>query len=167
MKGPLCGVCLTSDILCTGCESKLKSGELTDGDVSFSRALVQMAESHPVLENIEFIKTISHSGIFVVIVPRGMLKNIIGKQGVFVKELSRLLGAGRLKIVEETSNPREMVSRIIYPANLLGVNVVFHEKKQTYKIRIPTADQTRMSDKKPYEHVLEKLLGMKTAISFE
>ena len=167
VKAPICNVCLTSDMLCTGCESKIKSGELTDGDVSFGRALVQLSEAHPALDHVEFKKTIEHSGMFLVVVPRGMLKNLIGKNGVFVKELSRILKAARLKIVEETNNPREMIERIVYPANLLGVNIAYAGKKQSYKIRIPLSEQIKISNKKAYESLFEKLLGIDSEIIFE
>ncbi|HIJ97523.1 TPA: hypothetical protein H1009_00380 [archaeon] len=167
VKAPICNVCLTSDMLCTGCESKIKGGEITEGDVSFGRALVQLSEVHPVLDHVEFKKTIERSGMFLVVVPRGTLKNLIGKNGIFIKELSKMLKAVRLKVVEETNNPREMIERIVYPANLIGVNIAYNGKKQSYKVRIPRSEQIRIPNKKAYESLFEKLLGVDSEIIFE
>lgn len=167
MKAPICNVCLTSDILCTGCESRLKEGTVSEGDISFARALATLSEAHPILDTVEFKRTIEHAGMFLVVVPRGMLKNLIGRNGVFIKELSKILRAGKLKVVEETSNPRELISKIVYPANLLGVNVVYTDKKQSYKVRIPNSDRGRIPDKKIYESLFEKLLGLRATIIFE
>ncbi len=167
VKTPICSVCLTSDILCTGCESKFKSGEISEGDILMSRALMKLSESHSTIEHAEFKRTISHKGMFLVIVPRGFARNFIGKNGIFIKELSEILKTRKIKIVEETNNPRELIERIVYPANLLGVNVVYTGKKPSYKVRIPHADRIRIHDPKVLEELFEQLLNSKTAIIFE
>jgi transcription antitermination factor NusA-like protein len=167
MKTPVCKVCLTSDILCTGCESKFKNGEISEGDILLARALVKLTETHPILEHTEFKRTLSHKDHFLVIVPKGMARNFIGKQGIFIKELGNILKTRRIKIIEETTNPRELVERVLYPANLLGVNVVYSGKKPSYKVRVPNSDRMRIPDPRTLEELIEKLLNSKTAIVFE
>ncbi len=167
MKAPICRVCVTSDILCTGCEDKLKQGIISQSDVELSRALVKLSERHPILERSEFKQTISFKEMLLVLVPKGMAGNFIGRKGTLIKEISDTLGQRRIKVVEETNNPKEFVQRILYPAHLLGVNVVYSGKKQIFKVRISQSDRDRIYEKKALEDLFEKLLGSETNIIFE
>ncbi|HIJ98429.1 TPA: hypothetical protein H1005_00605 [archaeon] len=167
MKAPICRVCVTSDILCTGCEDKLKQGNISQVDIDLARTLSKLAVQHPILEHSEFKSTISFKEMLLVLVPKGMAGNFIGRKGTLIKEISDTLGQRRIKVVEETNNPKELVQRILYPAQLLGVNVVYSGKKQIFKVRISRADRQRIHEKESLEKLFEKLLGSETNIIFE
>lgn len=167
MKGPICSVCINSDILCAGCEDKLKNGVISQGDVDLARALTKLVEKHPSLAHSEFKKTISHKDMFLVLVPKGMAGNFIGKRGIFIKELSEILGKLRIKIIEETSNPKELVQKILYPAQLLGVNVVYAGNREIFKVRVPLSDRAKIFNKDILEAMFAKLLEKEANIVFE
>ena len=167
MKAPICRVCVSSGILCTGCEDKIKQGIISQTDVDLARAIVKLSERYPILGRSEFNRTISIDEMLLVMVPKGMAGNFIGRKGAFIKELSSMLGQKRVKIVEESNNPKELVQRILYPAQLLGVNVVYSGKKQVFKVRISKSDRERIYAKEKLEGFFEKILGGETSIIFE
>ncbi len=167
MKAPICKVCVTSDILCAGCEDKVKQGEISQSDVDVARALIKLSDRYQILERSEFKQTISVGEMLLVLVPKGMAGNFIGRKGVLIKELSDLIGQKRVKIVEESSNPKDLVQQILYPAQLLGVNIVYSGKKQLFKVRVPSADHIRIYEKEKLEGLFKKLLGSETNIVFE
>ena len=111
MKAPICSVCISSDILCTGCEDKLKSGVISQGDIDLARTLIKLSETHPVLEHSEFKRTVSFKELFLVVVPKGMAGTFIGRKGALIKEISDQLGQRRVKVVEETPNPKDFVEK--------------------------------------------------------
>src|SRR3989344_5522137 len=101
MKAPICSVCVSSDILCTGCEEKVKTGTISQHDVDLARTLIKLSENHPGLEHSEFKRTVPFKDALLVVVPKGMAATFIGRRGSLVKEISDNMGKKRIKIVEE------------------------------------------------------------------
>lgn len=167
MKAPICSVCVSSDILCTGCEDKVKQGIISQHDVDLARAIIRLSAEHPSLEHSEFKQTIPFKDALLVIVPKGMASTFIGRQGFLIKEISNVLGKKRIKVVEETQRPKDFVEKVLYPAQLLGVNVVYDGKKQQYKIRVAHSDRHKVYAQEELEVLFEKLLGAQTKIVFE
>ena len=163
----ICKICKGSDILCSGCQQRLDAGEINEQDVHLARAISRLSERYPALSRADFKKTLNVKDLSVVIVPKGMAGQFIGKGGVFIKELSKDVGK-RLKVVEETTNSKELVQKIIFPAKLLGVNVVYNSnKKESYRVRVPRTDRNKIYDQKVLEELFAGLLEGETSIIFE
>ena len=167
MKAPICKICVSSDILCSGCQTKLDKGEVSQHAVEIARALSKLSERYSALDKTEFKKAIGVGDLTVVMVPKGTAGQFIGRGGVFIKELSSRLNK-KIKVVEETTNNKELVQKILFPAKLLGVNVVYGPKKsEMYKIRIPKMDRNKVFNKEELETLFSELLEGETSIIFE
>lgn len=136
MEAPICAICLKSDMLCLGCEEKLRKGEITQLDVDVARAIYKLSEKYKPLEKIRFRGTMSADDLVVIFVERGDLPLLVGKGGRVSRELSQILGK-KIRVVEKTNNFKELVANLIAPASLLGINIVYSPNGGTYyKIRV-------------------------------
>lgn len=167
MKTPICKICLNSEILCAGCQDKVDKGEVSLADIDLVRALNKLSDKYPVMDKIEFRKTMAAQNFMLVVVPKGMAGQFIGRRGIFIKELSDTLGK-KIKVIEETPNTKEFVQRALFPARLLGVNVVYtSDKKEAYKVRVLRNDRNKILDKEALEGLFTSVLGGETTIAFE
>ena len=164
MRLPICRACLETDKLCDNCEDRLKKKEIEHSDIELARAIAKVSKRTPQMEKAEFLKTHAHDDLFVVIVPKGTSGQIIGRKGALIKELCSELKA-RIKVVEETSEKRDFVERVLNPAKMKGLTVGTNGDN-TYKVYVNRMDMGRVGNKKPFEKIFEKVLGGKTEIIF-
>lgn len=167
MKTPICNICQNSELLCSGCQKKLENGEISEHDVEVARVLYDLSEKFPVLKKAEFKNTIAIDNLTVIVVPKGTAGQMIGRGGVFVKELSSALDR-KVKIVEETPNEKELVEKILFPAKLRGINVFYSpNQKKKYKVRVPKKDKRKVYKKEALEDLFSKILEKETRVVFE
>ncbi len=167
MKTPICKICQNSELLCSGCQKKLENGEIKKHDVEVARALYEMTEKFPVLNKAGFDETIKLDGLTVIVVPKGTAGQMIGRGGIFIKELSSKLDQ-KIKVVEETPDEKEMIKKVLFPAKLLGVNIFYGPNKQEmYKVRVPKGDKRKLMEVQALESLFSKLLDGKASIVFE
>jgi len=162
MRLPICGACLESDKLCEGCSDRLEKGEIRNSDIELARAMAKVSEQHPQLEKAEFLKTHAVDDLFVVEVPKGSAGQIIGRKGALIKELCAHMNK-RIKVVEETTEKREFVEKVLNPAKMKGLRV---GENNTFKIYVDRMDQQRVGNKEPFEKIFENVLKGKTEIVF-
>ena len=106
-------------------------------------------------------------GLFLVVVPKGTAGQLIGRGGQFIKKISSEL-CKNVKVVEETKDNKEIIQRVLFPARLLGVNVVYTaSKKEAYKVRVAGVDRNKLVDQNSMEQLFKELLGGETSIVFE
>ena len=168
MKIPICHFCLRSGILCAMCQEKLRKGLITELDLKIMRFLVDMAEKVSELDKITYNRSIEANNLVIIVLGRGDLAKIARIKGKIAKKLSKLLNKN-VKIVEETSDVKQMVSNLIAPARLLGVNYVYVPGDVDYlKIRVSRSDKRKISQElEALKTVVEKLTGFKVLFSFE
>lgn len=167
MKAPICKICINSEVLCSGCKSKLENKEIGQADIDLARALFKLSSRHPALERAEFKKTEDFKNLLLVTVPKGCAGQFIGKKGIFIKDISTMLNK-KIKVIEETNDVKELIQQILFPARLLGVNVIYTQKnKETYKVRVPRVDKNKVAETEDLEEVFRLVLGGKTNIVFE
>ncbi len=167
MKAPICKICQRSDILCAGCQAKLDNGEISLHDVEVARALAKLSDRYSAIEKTEFKKAFGIGNLTIIMVPKGMAGQMIGRRGIFIKELSKMLNK-KIKIVEETPDNKELIQKVLFPAKLIGVNIVYGPNKtESYKVRVPKEDRNRVFDKELLEKFFSELLKGETSIIFE
>ncbi|MEM3030453.1 MAG: hypothetical protein QXH27_01845 [Candidatus Micrarchaeia archaeon] len=137
MKLPICELCASTSVLCSGCSERLAEGRLTQLDVDASRLLHRLAADHP-LENIE-LKRALDLGKVVLLLVRGDVGALIGREGRVVNEISKGLGK-KVRIAEDAGDLKKMLADIVSPARVLGINQVFKREGTAFRIRIPKAD---------------------------
>ena len=88
MKTPICKICVSSDIMCSGCQAKLDKGEVSQHAVEVARALSKLSERFSALDKTEFKKAIGFEDLTIIMVPKGTAGQFIGRGGVFIKDIN-------------------------------------------------------------------------------
>lgn len=165
MKTPVCELDVRSGELCSGCKAKLAEGKITQLDFEVAQMLARINERHNI-SNASFYKALD-LGKVVLVLTRGEVGLLIGKQGKVVSELSASLGK-KVRIAQTSGDTKKTISDIIMPARLLGVNKVFHEGREVCKVRIPRHDLVHLPiDINTLQTVLKSLLEDEVKLEFE
>ncbi|MFH1237532.1 MAG: hypothetical protein V1648_03975 [Candidatus Aenigmatarchaeota archaeon] len=136
MKTPICGICLNSDMLCMACNKKLDEGIISDSDVRLARAVKTLASTFKVLDNITIKKVMEGSTIILMLCGRGDRPKLVGREGVVINRLSKMMGKP-VRVVEETEDLKDFIKNVIHPVPLEGINVVYSNEGETLKVLIP------------------------------
>jgi len=165
MKLPICETCASSGTLCSDCSSKLSDGRLTELDVSISSHLFKLKDKYD-LKAADFTKAID-LGRVVLVLTKGDVGKLIGKEGKVVSEISQAVGK-KVRIAEISGDMKKTISDIIAPAQLLGINEVFGIAGKSYNVRLPSNEMRHLPiDLNSLEKALQSLLDAKVNIKFE
>lgn len=122
MKLPVCVFDLESDMLCSSCQGKLDSGEITRFDVEFSRWLLGKSKDRPELNDLAVSRAIRVSGKLLLVVKKKN-KELIESLQEFMNELKQEYGT--VLIIEGPTKLRTVVRGLIQPAVEIGVNSLY------------------------------------------
>ena len=165
MKSPLCSNELKNGNFCSLCEAKIKQGIVTETDLKVLRKLQSM-EKTLVLKDTEFVKAYEVEE-FILIVCKGNVGALIGKEGAIVKSLSKDFGK-KIRIVEHTNSEKENVQNVLGNVRVLGINKVFKPGAEETMLFIPKSDEGRMpADKETVEKIISEINRKKTEINFK
>lgn len=165
MKIPICEICAKSTALCSGCEEKLKAGRLSELDVKISRLLEKLAETHN-MQGADFYKAVDLDKL-VLVLTKGDVGVLIGKEGRVVSEISNAVGK-KVRIAEVSGDMRKTVSDVLVPVRVLGINTIFGDGKQKYRVRLPRNEMRQLpADVKTLEKALGQLFDAEVMIAFE
>ena len=131
-------MCLKSNILCLGCEHKLKEGRISPLDVKISRVLFELAQKHRGLDRINFKRAIEVKGLIVLLVGRGEISAVVGKGGRVIQRLEGALSA-KVRVIEDGVDIHKQVQDILMPARAQGINILYSGGGEEYRIRVPRA----------------------------
>lgn len=165
MKAPICNVCLNSDILCMACKKRLDEGEVTQSDIEVSRIINEVGKTFNPLNEVEIKKVIEGKSISVIICKKGDGARLVGKNGVMIKKLSKLVGKP-IRIVEESEDAKEFIENLIKPVPVLGMNVIYKPGKEILKIIIPKGRKIPMS-KESFAEVINLTFGKDSIVKNE
>ncbi len=149
----LCSVCISSDILCSGCQRKLDSSLISNADVEVSRALAKVIKGKT-----DFVHATEHKNQIIIVCEKKDAKLIIGRGGKNVREISKLLGKD-VRVIEK-SDEKKMLEDIL-GAPVVGINIAYPD--ETKRIRIDKRFRKLRAD----TVMLEKIMGSKYEITFE
>jgi transcription antitermination factor NusA-like protein len=165
MKTPVCDSDLKDGELCDACRKRLAAGKITRLDFEVAQILYKINDRYNI-SNASFYKALD-LGRVVLVLTRGEVGLLIGRQGKVVGELSSALGK-KVRIAEVSGDVKKTIADIIMPARLLGINKVFHGGKEIMKVRIARADIVHLPlDITSLEKVLRSLLEDEVKVVFE
>ncbi len=165
MKTPICDLCARTSALCSGCEEKLKGGKISDMDVTVSRLLHKLGETYN-LSAADFYKAIDLERV-VLILTHGDVGILIGREGKVVAEISTAVGK-KVRIAEVSGDMRKTVSDIVMPARVLGINKVYKDGKEAYKVRFAKSELKQLPmDMGTLEKAMKQLFEADVVVAFE
>jgi transcription antitermination factor NusA-like protein len=166
MQTPICEVCLKSNILCSGCQAKLSSGKIGQSDIDVARYLYNISEKVNSIKNISVIRAID-CGTLIIITGRGDAAKLVGRKGVIVKKIAKEFKKS-IRILEEAPNYKEFVEELISPASISGINTLFKENQEVYRIRVPANQRNQvMINPESFSQLISNFYNLKVEIVFE
>jgi len=134
-------------------------------DVDASRLLRKLSESHP-MEGVELKRALDFGKVVLLLV-KGDVGSLIGREGKVVNEISKGLGK-KVRIAEDGGDMRKTLDDIISPARVLGINKVFRREGNIFRVRISKSDFPSLPvPLSVLEKALASLFSAPAEISFE
>lgn len=165
MKIPICDICAKSGVICSGCEEKLRKGQLTEADVAASKLLYKLKEKYN-LESADISKVLD-LGRLILVLTKGDVGVLIGREGKVVSELSHAFGK-KVRIAEMSGDVKKTISDIILPAKLLGINTVYKGGEKRFRVRFLRSEIKQIPvDINTLEKALNSIMDAKVQIAFE
>lgn len=162
MQTPICVFCAKTNVLCDNCEKKIKDGAISKFDVDFSKYLYEKYDEL----DIEYVSSFLTKD-FAILFFKGEVGTIVGKGGRNALELGKRFGK-RVKVINLNMDIKQIISDILYPVTLLGMNTIFTSGGEISKIRLPKREMMRIPiDISSMEKILNNLLHKKIRITFE
>ena len=167
LKVPICTFDARSGILCARCESKLKVGQISQADVTASKAFVQLAERIGELNRITLHRAIEVSGDYVLEVDEQDIP-ILRSNSDLLSELGRAMH-GRVWVVAANTQERRFLDDLFYPIRILTVNTVWMpDGTKISKVIVTGRKGDRyLSDLQRMRNVVKRVRGLDLIIETE
>ena len=166
MQTPICEVCLKSSILCSGCQEKLNSGKISNKDVEISRYIYKLSDKMRSIRDIKILKVID-CGTLLIITERGDAAKLVGKAGVIVKKIAKNFKKS-IRILEEAPTFKDFVEELISPASVSGINTLYREEQEIYRIKIPAIQRNSMiMTPEIFSQIISNFYNLKAELVFE
>jgi transcription antitermination factor NusA-like protein len=165
LKYPLDRICIKSGVYCPHCQQKIEGGIVDRSELDVLRTLVTLEDKLKFLKKGEYVRSVQLSNDIYVFVKDGFEP---AELSTLEHELSRELGK-RVRVIEYVPDSRRLIEQIFYPAQIAGINRVWlPDGSEILNIRISRRDRKWIEpNKDQYERLIEKIIGIKTRITFD
>lgn len=160
--------CVKSGILCRRCEEKLEKGQITDLDLKVIQRLVELEKENPLLEDVNYHRTIEADEMMAVLVDKKDLPKLLGGGAKVVKDLGETFGK-RVKLISYGGDDREFLEDLFSPLSILTINTIWIPDGTTETKVILAGRQPRRMPVDPdkMRKIAQELKGMTLRIEFE
>ena len=124
MKSTLCNFCLKSGILCSKCQTKLKSGKISETDLKIARLLLSLEEKYPQLQEVYFYNAVEADGILAIIVGQGDIAKILSAGGKIRREIEEKTEK-RVRLLEHGADDRKFLEDLFAPFTIMMINTIW------------------------------------------
>jgi len=167
---PACLTCVNSEFLCSSCQEKLDSGEITEFEIDLAKELLQLEEEEPekfgFLKEISFYKAIDYEDVVILVVGKKDKLKITSELLELIKSAYEI---DKIILIEKTNNPRAVVDNLISPSKSISLNEIFLATGDIeYKAVIPKDEnENYLFTKEELEDLIEELTGNITRIEYQ
>ena len=167
---PACLTCVNSEFLCSSCQEKLDSGEITEFEIDLAKELLQLEEEESeefgFLKDVSFLKAIDYEDVIILVVGKRDKLRITPDLLNLIKisyEIEKII------LIEKTKNPRAVVDNLISPSKSISLNEIFLATGDIeYKAVIPKEEKDNyLFTKEELEDLIFELTGNITRIEYE
>ena len=117
--------CIKSGLLCTNCQARLDTGEISDFEIDLAKDFIMLEEENEefaFLKEISYYKAIDFEDLVIIVVGRGDKLRITQSLIDWIKETYEI---DEILIVQNTKKPRPVVEALISPYKLKSLNEIF------------------------------------------
>ena len=152
MKTPICSFDAKTGILCTKCESKLKSGHLTPGDIEASMKLTKLAEENNIIDKFTLNGAYKIDQDLVMVLPSSDI-SIIRSDENLMKKIQKEFN-NHVWFIENGATEKRFIENLLYPTKIYSLNLIWlPDGNKLTKIVI----SENKSKNKPSEEKLKKI----------
>lgn len=123
MKTPICSFDAKTGILCSKCESKLRTGHLSVGDIEASIKLTQLADKNNIIDKFTLVGAYKIEERLVLILPTADISTLRSDN-----ELSNKIKKefnNNVWFVESGATERRFIENLIFPIKISSINLVW------------------------------------------
>ena len=166
MKTVLCNFCLKSGMLCSKCQGKLKSGEVSEVDFEIARLLLSLEEKYPSLQEVNFHKAVDADRVLAILVDKGDVPRLLSHGGKVVKAIGEKTGK-TIRVLEYGVPERKFLEDLFVPLSILTINKIWLPDGTTEtRVILNRGRRKRIPNVKAAKDLAEKLRGMTLRVEF-
>jgi hydrogenase maturation factor len=120
LKTPICSFDAKSGVLCRKCETKLKSGSITQDDVEAATKLIGLADRNQEVNKFTLIRATRVHGDFVLVF-RGSDVSVLQSNEALASNIEKQMGQ-KVWFVETEASERRFIESLFHPLKVLSVN---------------------------------------------
>ena len=168
VKTILDAFCVKSGILCRRCEEKLQKGLITELDLKVIRKMVEMEKDHPVLQDVNYHRSVEAEDMIAILVDKKDLPRLLGGGAKVVKELGESFGK-RVKLISFGGDDRAFLEDLFSPLSILTINTVWIPDGSTEtKVILTGRGPWKMPvDLDMVQNIAKDMRGMTLRVQFE
>ncbi|MDH5780240.1 MAG: hypothetical protein OEZ29_06555 [Candidatus Bathyarchaeota archaeon] len=166
MKAALCNFCLKSGILCSECQRRLKSGEVSKTDLEIARLLLSLEDKYPSLQNVYFHKAVEANGVLAVLVGQGNVGNLLAFGGKIVRAIGEKIGK-RIRVLEQGVGERKFLEDLFAPLSVITINTIWLPDGTTEtRVILRRRRRSPSLNLKALKEIAQKVRGMTLRVEF-
>ncbi|HYJ02244.1 MAG TPA: hypothetical protein VEW92_08535 [Nitrososphaeraceae archaeon] len=123
MKTPICSFDAKTGILCSRCESKLKTGHLTVGDIEASMKLTGLADKNNMIDKFVLVGAHKIDEGLVLILPTSDI-SILRSNFELLNYIKNEFNNG-VWFIESGATERRFIENLIFPVKIASINLVW------------------------------------------
>jgi len=166
---PACITCVSSEFLCSSCQKKLDSGELTEFELDLAKDLIELEEkdheNFGFLKDVSFYKAIDYEDVVIFVIGNKDKLRITQDLIDWIKDTYKI---EKIILIEKTNKPRPVVESLIAPSKLVSLNEIFLATGDIeFKAVIPKSDKSNiLFTRMELEDLILELCGKRTRIEY-
>lgn len=167
MKTPICSFDARTGILCPKCDSKLRSGQLSDTDVQVSIKLTKAGEKNHEISKLSLVKAEKVDQDYLLTLEPGSLAPL-RRDPAFQKTLQTILGS-KVWLTEADTTDRKVLEDLFFPVRISNINTAWlPDGSKLTKVVIPGRKTERFPhDTTMIGKILHESRGIDLMVEFE
>ncbi|MHA2393556.1 MAG: hypothetical protein ACXAEX_16590 [Promethearchaeota archaeon] len=117
--------CINSGFLCTNCQARLDTGEISEFEIDLAKELLRLEEETEdflFLKDVSFHKAIDFEDLAIIVVGKNDKLRITSELLKWMKETYEI---DEIILVEKSKKPRPVVEALIAPFKIVSLNEIF------------------------------------------
>ncbi|MFX1325418.1 MAG: hypothetical protein ACFE8N_10705 [Promethearchaeota archaeon] len=117
--------CIKSGFLCTNCQARLDTGEISEFEIDLAKELLRLeveSDEFLFLKDVSFYKAIDYEDLAIIVVGKNDKLRITSELLNWIKDTYEI---DDIILIEKSKKPRPVIEALIAPYKLISLNEIF------------------------------------------
>ena len=166
MKSPICSFDAKSGVLCSKCDAKLRSGEISQDDVDASIKLSRLAEKNSDVNKFTLVRAVSLGTELALVLKSSDVRGLRGNEAISEKIESEF--QRKVWFLESESSDRAFVELLFYPTRVLSVNLFWlPDGSRMTKVVVAGSREANRANLEKVQKIAKIVRNMDLTVGFE